>query len=98
MKKQIGSGLAMLALVIAMTFTACKPKDADIEKNVAAAIAAYPGVTVTVKDGVATLSGEAADEAAKLLPKPRQSVKGVKSVNNILPSATAPTAGSDQSG
>ncbi len=85
MKQQIGRGLAVLALVVAMTFTACKPKDADIEKNVTTAIAAYPGVSVSVKDGVATLSGEVADETTKAaIETATKAVKGVKSVSNSL--------------
>lgn len=85
MKQQIGRGLAALALVVAMTFTACKPKDADIEKSVATAIAAYPGVSVTVKDGVASLSGEVADETTKsAVETAAKAVKGVKSVSNGL--------------
>ncbi|HPZ87879.1 MAG TPA: BON domain-containing protein [Flavihumibacter sp.] len=85
MKKQIGRGLAMLALIVAMTFTACKPKDADVEKGVTTAIAAYPGVTASVKDGVATLSGEVSDDAAKAAAETAaKAVKGVKSVVNGL--------------
>lgn len=85
MKQQFGRGLAALALVVAMTFTACKPKDADIEKNVTTAIAAYPGVSVSVTDGVATLSGEVADETTKAaIETATKAVKGVKSVSNSL--------------
>lgn len=85
MKQQLGKGLAMLALVVATTFTACKPKDVDIEKNVTTAIAAYPGVSVSVKDGVATLTGEVTDEASKTAAQTAAAaVKGVKSVTNNL--------------
>lgn len=76
-----------LWLIMAMMvgFLGCKPKDSDIEQSIATAIASYPGVSVTVKDGVATLTGEAADEATRAaIEAAAKAVKGVKSVSNSL--------------
>ncbi|ULQ52326.1 BON domain-containing protein [Flavihumibacter fluvii] len=85
MKRQVGRVLLGWALVIAMTFAACAPKDADIEKGITGAIASYPGVSVSVKDGVATITGEVADDATKAaVETAAKAVKGVKSVANNL--------------
>ena len=85
MKIQITRALFGIFMVLVVAFSACKPKDADIEKNVAGAISAYPGVSVTVTDGVATLTGEVADESTRsTVETAAKSVKGVKSVNNQL--------------
>lgn len=83
--KKIGRILVVLTMVSSVTFIACKPKDADIQKSVATAVAAYPGVSVTVTDGVATITGEVADEATKAaIETAAKAVKGVKSVSNSL--------------
>ena len=83
--KKIGRILVVLTMVSSVTFIACKPKDADIQKSVATAVAAYPGVSVTVADGVATITGEVADEATKAaIETAAKAVKGVKSVSNSL--------------
>lgn len=83
--KRIGRILVALTIISSVTFVSCKPKDADIQKNVATAVAAYPGVSVTVADGVATITGEVADEATKAaIETAAKAVKGVKSVSNSL--------------
>lgn len=83
--KKIGRILVGLAIFSSTTFIACKPKDADIQKNVATAVAAYPGVTVTVTDGVASIAGEVADDATRAaVETAAKAVKGVKSVTNNL--------------
>ena len=85
MKREIGRILFGWALVISMTFMACAPKDADIENGISTAISAYPGVSVAVKDGVATITGEVADDATKAaVETAAKAVKGVKSVANNL--------------
>ncbi|GAO45298.1 hypothetical protein FPE01S_04_05420 [Flavihumibacter petaseus NBRC 106054] len=77
--------LASLLLMSALALTGCGPKDADIEKNVATAISAYPGVSVAVKDGVATISGQVPDESTRAsVEAAAKGVKGVKSVSNNL--------------
>ena len=83
--KKIGRIMVGLAIFSSTTFIACKPKDADIQKTVATAVAAYPGVNVTVTDGVATITGEVADEATRTaVETAAKAVKGVKSVANSL--------------
>jgi hyperosmotically inducible periplasmic protein len=69
-------------------------KDADIKKEVEAALASepgYSGVSVGVADGVVTLGGEVADPAAKSgLQSHIASVKGVKSVTDNTTVAPPP--------
>jgi hyperosmotically inducible periplasmic protein len=93
MKSKIKRVLLGLVLVTAVTITGCGPKDVDIEKNSTAAISAYPGVSVSVKDGVATLTGEVSNESTKAsIENSVKSVKGVKSVSNnltVMPPATS---------
>lgn len=82
------------ALLVAVAFTSCKPKDADILSKVETALKADPkaaGTKAEVKDGVVTLSGEVADAECKAsCEKVAGEVKGVKLpvVNNL--SFTAP--------
>ena len=64
---------------------ACKPSDSAIAESVKAKVVAIPGVAVDVKDGVVTLSGQVADDAAKAAAETAlQGLKGVKSVVNNL--------------
>jgi osmotically-inducible protein OsmY len=78
--------LAVMMIALAVGFVSCKPKDADIKTAVEQAISAIPdasGATIEVKDGVATISGEFKDDAAKLAAETAaKAVKGVKSVVN----------------
>lgn len=70
-----------ITLALAMVVAACAPKDADIKAGVDKAIAGVPGVTVDVANGVATISGQFADSAAKASAEALvKTVKGVKSV------------------
>jgi hyperosmotically inducible periplasmic protein len=78
----------LLALVVAstLTFTSCKPSDADIKAKIEEALKADPsaaGTMVSVADGVATLTGECKDDACKAnCEKLVAGIKGVKSVTN----------------
>ncbi len=64
-------------------FFSCKPKDSDIQAKVEEKMKSMPGISVTVADGVATLTGECADESAKdEATASAKEVKGVKSVVN----------------
>jgi hyperosmotically inducible periplasmic protein len=55
--------LLVLCLAATLAFSACKgASDADLQKLAGEKIA-NPAVTVVVKDGVATLTGEVADQA-----------------------------------
>ena len=71
------------AATFALAFAACGPKDADIKASADSAIAGMQGVTVDVANGVATISGQFADETAKAAAEAQvKAVKGVKSVVN----------------
>jgi hyperosmotically inducible periplasmic protein len=56
--------LLVLSIAATLAFSACKgtPTDADLTKAATEKVA-NPAVTVMVKDGVATLTGEVADQA-----------------------------------
>ena len=86
--------LTVLTLAAALFLSACGKSDADLTKAANDKLTAdkVTGVTVAVKDGVATLSGEVADITVKT--KAEASVKGVegiKSVNNSLTLKPLPT-------
>lgn len=79
----------VLALCVAVA--ACGPTDADIQADANKAVAATPGLSVAVASGVATISGQAADETAKTAAETAvKSVKGVKSVVNNATVAPPP--------
>ena len=83
-----------LLLVAGLSFTGCKPKDADIKTDIEKALKDNPaasGVMVMVNEGVATLSGEVADAAAQAsVGTTASGVKGVKSVTNNTTVAAPP--------
>ena len=87
--------LPALVLVAGLTFTGCKPKDADIKASIEKSLKESPataGVMVMVNEGVATLSGEVADDATKAALEAKvKAMKGVKSVqdNTTLPAPPA---------
>jgi hyperosmotically inducible protein len=80
--------LSVLMLAISITFfaTSCKkkPTDAEIKANVETAVA-NSSVMVDVQEGVVTLGGTVADDAAKSSAESSaKTVEGVKSVTNNL--------------
>lgn len=83
-----------LVLVAGLTFTGCKPKDADIKADIEKKLKDNPAaanVMVMVNEGVATLSGEVADpDAQAAVAKTTEGVKGVKSVTNNTTVAAPP--------
>lgn len=94
--------ITILCLAFALFLSACGGKsDADLQKAAeTAAKAKAPSVTVAVKDGVATLTGEVATQQAKDDAATAAKVDGVKSVtNNITVKAPTPpmTATTDTS-
>ena len=93
--------LTVFALAAALFLSACGggKSDADLQKASADKLAAdkISGVTVTVKDGVATLTGEVGDQTVKARAEQSAKVEGIKSVNNnitlkALPPAAPPSA------
>jgi hyperosmotically inducible periplasmic protein len=73
-------------LTLALTVTACGPKDGDIKIAADSAVASMPGIAVAVEKGVATISGEFADDAAKAAAE--ASVKAVKGVTSVVNNGT----------
>lgn len=72
-----------LATGLTTGFISCKSQEKKDAEAKAKIEAAAPGVTVEVKDGVATLSGTVADDAAKAAAEDAaKKVEGVKSVVN----------------
>lgn len=73
-------------LSASILFFSCSPKDSDVQAKITEKFAATPelsGATATVDKGVATLSGELQDEAARTeAENTAKDVKGVKSVVN----------------
>ena len=87
--------LTVLSIAIALFIGSCGKSDADVQKAVQDKLAAdnVTGVTVTVNDGVATLSGQVADVAAKSKAETSaKAVEGVKSVTNNLTTRPLPVA------
>ncbi|MCC8152951.1 MAG: BON domain-containing protein [Tannerellaceae bacterium] len=82
----------LCALLAIVTFYACKPNDANLQKDVQSVLVAYPGVNSTVNNGTATLTGTVASDDIKAgAERAVKAVKHIKSVNNnIMVSAPAP--------
>ena len=73
--------VSAVTLSVAFALAACGPKDADIKTAVDTALIGVSGVSVAVTNGVATISGEFADEATRTATTAKvAAVKGVKSV------------------
>lgn len=86
--------ITVLTLAIALFMSACGKSDADLTKAVTDKLAAekVTGVTATVKDGVATLTGEVADVTVKSKAEAAaKSVEGIKSVTNNCTTKPLPT-------
>jgi hyperosmotically inducible protein len=86
--------LTVLTIAVALFMSACGKSDADLTKAVTDKLAAdkVTGVTATVKDGVATLSGEVADVTVKNKAETSaKAVEGIKSVTNNLTLKPLPT-------
>jgi hyperosmotically inducible periplasmic protein len=87
-------GLTFFVLAAVLFLGACGKSDGDLQKASADKLAAdnVVGVTVAVKDGVATLSGEVADITVKNRAEVSvKSVEGIKSVNNTVTPKPLPT-------
>ncbi|HMQ02986.1 MAG TPA: BON domain-containing protein [Pyrinomonadaceae bacterium] len=86
--------LTIFCLAIALMVSACGKSDADLAKAASEKLAAdgVTGVSVTVKDGVATLTGEVADITVKNKAEASAKVEGIKSVVNNLTTKPLPVA------
>ena len=66
MRRTRARGLvSAVTLSFALALAACAPKDADIKAAADTAIGGVSGVSVAVTNGVATISGQFADEATR---------------------------------
>lgn len=86
--------LTIFCLALVALLSACGKSDADVQKAVAAKLAAdnVSGVTVAVNDGVATLTGEVADITVKnKAAASARAVEGVKSVTDSTTLRALPT-------
>ncbi len=86
--------LTVLCLALVVAAAACGKSDADVQKAVAAKLAAdnVAGVTAAVNDGVVTLTGEVADITVKNKAEASaKTVEGVKSVTNNTTLRPLPT-------
>ncbi|MFT3679597.1 MAG: BON domain-containing protein [Ferruginibacter sp.] len=83
--------LLVAVIAAAVGFTGCKPNDAEVKTSIEKAIQANPdmgGLTVDVKDGVATLSGTCKDDACRT--KCADAVKGMKGVKEVVNNISLP--------
>lgn len=91
---KISKILIAVFLSVPVLFFSCKPKDSDIQAKITQKFTATPelsGVNASVSDGVATLTGEVKDAAAKSRAETdTKDVKGVKSVVNNITVNTPP--------
>lgn len=84
--------VTVLSLALVLLISACGKSDADLQKDAETKVkSAAPNATVVVKDGVATLSGEVENEAARAAAETAAKVEGVKEVKNDLKVKPAPT-------
>ncbi len=83
--------LIFTASIFVLDACKSKPKDADIQSAIAAQASAYPGLSASVNDGVATLSGTATDPSQKdAFEAAVKNIEGVKSVVNNITVAPPP--------
>lgn len=87
--------MTALSIVAVLFMSACGKSDADLQKAVQDKLTAdgVSGVTATVKDGVATLTGEVADITVKNKAEASaKAVEGIKSVANNTTTKPLPVA------
>ena len=87
--------LTILMLALAMMAAACGKSDADLATAVNDKLRTdgVTGVTATVNDGVATLTGEVADVTVKTKAEnSAKAVEGIKSVTNNVTTRPIPVA------
>ncbi len=76
--------ILMLAFSLLVSVSSCKkkPDDAALTQNVQTAVQSIPGVMVSVKEGVATLSGEV--ENTELMAQAETAAKGIEGVKSVV--------------
>ena len=80
--------LTLISIAAVLFLAACGKSDADLQKAVTDKLAAdkVAGVTASVKDGVATLTGEVADVTVKT--KAESSAKAVEGIKSVVNNTT----------
>ena len=80
--------LAIISIACVLFMAACGKSDADLTTAVNDKLKAdgVSGITASVKDGVATLTGEAADQTVKT--KAEASAKAVEGIKSVVNNAT----------
>ena len=81
----------LILLSVGVVFASCKPKDADIQKAITEQITSnesMSGLSVSVSEGVATVTGECADDACKTSCE--NAIKGMKGVKSVVNNITVP--------
>jgi len=91
MKKIIATSLATFALLAILGMAACKskPKDTDVQASIEKVLQADADLSkavVTVKDGIATISGELKEESLK--SKIEEAVKNIAGVKSVVNNCT----------
>jgi hyperosmotically inducible protein len=74
------------AVALALSLAACGPKDADVQTAANTAVSSMPGISVSVVNGVATMTGQFANDAARSTAE--ASVKAVNGVKSLVDSGT----------
>lgn len=97
MKKWMLYLATMLIVAVAQQSCKSKPNDADLQKLASEAVAKLPDMgpapMISIKEGVATLTGEVKDEASKAaFATAIAGIKGIKSVDNQATVAPPPPA------
>ncbi len=88
---------SVVALVGVLLLAACGKSDSDLQRAASNKLSSdsISGVTVAVKDGTATLTGEVKDVTVKTKAEADvKGIEGIKTVNNnltLIPLAPAPT-------
>ena len=83
MKKSIL--ILITTLLLGVSFYSCAPSDEKVAKEVATLLSTFPDTKVTIKDGVATVTGSVDDANIKgQIEELVKSVKGIKSVVNSI--------------
>lgn len=82
----------LLAFSLLLSVSGCKkkPDDAALTQSIQTAVQSIPGVMVSVKEGVATLSGEVA--SADLIAQAETAAKGVEGVKSVVNTITVQPA------
>lgn len=92
---KIKHGVSLLAIILISFFTGCKPKDAEVQTKINDQLKESPelsGVTATVENNVATLTGMVPSESEKSNAGAiAKNVHGVDSVINNITTNTPPS-------